>query len=184
MKLSSVKFTIKGETPLMMSNPQAMLQKPDSRGPKKRSPHEEEAEVAAYRDAKGFLVFPSLGVRNAIIEASSMHRVQRRSLKTFISHIQILPADWLPLFDKKNKPIKNYDIDIRRVVNKLAGAIMVARPIVPEWKTSFTLLFDPALLPSDPKELFAMLLDDAGTRIGIGAYRPAKSGWFGRFTVE
>jgi hypothetical protein len=38
-------------------------------------------------------------------------------------------------------------------------------------------------LPSDPKALFEMLLDDAGTRIGIGAYRPAKGGWFGRFTV-
>jgi hypothetical protein len=183
MKLSKANFTIHGATPLMMSNPAAMLKKADSRGPKKRSPQEEEAETAAYRDAKGWLVFPSLGVRNAIIEASSMHRVQRRSLKTFVSHIQIEPADFLPLVDKKNKPIKTYETDVRRVVNKTAGAIMVARPIVPEWSMSFTLLFDPQLLPSAADELFAMLLDDAGTRIGIGAYRPAKGGWFGRFTV-
>lgn len=185
MKLNKLNFAIKGETPLMMSNPQAMLIKSGDgpKGPKKRPPHEEEAEIAAYRDADGWLSFPALGVRNSIIEASGMHRVKTRSLKTFVSHIQIEPADLLRLTNLKGKPIKDYEIDIRRVVNKTAGAIMVARPIIKEWQVSFALLFDQQLMPSDPKALFEMLLDDAGTRVGIGAYRPAKGGWFGRFTV-
>jgi hypothetical protein len=183
MQLSKLRFAIKGETALMMSNPQAMLFKSDTRGPKKRSPLEEEAEIAAYRDAQGWLCFPAMGVRNSIIEASSMHRVKTRSLRTFVSHIQIEPGDLLPLTNLKGKRLKEYETDIRRVVNKQAGAIMVARPILPEWQTNFFLLFDKQLMPSDPKALFEMLLDDAGTRIGIGAYRPAKGGWFGRFTV-
>jgi len=183
MKLTKLNFAIKGETPLLMSNPQAMLVKVDSRGPKKRASHEEEAEIAAYRDPDGWLGFPAIGVRNSVIEAAGMHRVKTRSLRTFISHIQIEPADLLLLTDAKKKKIKDYVVDVRRVVNKQAGAIMVGRPLIEEWQTSFSLLFDAQLMPSDPKALFEMLLDDAGTRVGIGAYRPAKSGWFGRFSV-
>jgi len=183
MKLDRLSFKIKGETPLMMSNPQAMIRKADTKGPKKRSPQEEEAEIAAYRTPKGELAFPAIGVRNSVIEASSMHRAGRRSLTTFVSHIQIEPSDLLVVNNLKGKPVKEYEIDYRRVVNKTAGAIMVARPIVPEWMLTFELLFDAALMPSAADELFAMLLDDAGTRIGIGAYRPAKKGWFGRFSV-
>jgi hypothetical protein len=186
VKLSKLKFTIVGATALMMSNPQAMLQKngSGSRGPKKRAPHEEEAEIAAYRDAQGYLGFPALGVRNSVITAAGMHRVKTRSLKTFVSHIQIEPADLLVLTNAKGKKIKDYKIDIRRVVNKQMGAIMVARPIVEDWRATFELIFDPQLMPERPEDVFAMLLDDAGTRIGIGAYRPEKGGWFGRFTVE
>ena len=168
-----------------MSNPQGMLVSATegARGPKKRMTHDEEAEIAAYRNPDGWLGFPSIGVRNSIIEASGMHRVKTRSLKTFVSHIQIEPSDLLILTDLKGKKMKDYIVDVRRVVNKQAGAIMVGRPLVEEWKTSFALLFDAQLMPSDPKGLFEMLLDDAGTRVGIGAYRPAKTGWFGRFTV-
>lgn len=187
MKLTKLHFTIEGATPLMMSNPQSMVLSASTnggaRGPKKRPSHEEEAEIAAYRNADGWLAFPALGVRNSIIEAAGMHRVKTRSLKTFVSHIQIEPADLLVLVNEKNKPIKNYEIDIRRVVNKTMGAVMVARPTVAHWRAKFDIVFDPQLIPSNPAEIFAMLLDDAGTRIGIGAYRPAKGGWFGRFTV-
>jgi hypothetical protein len=168
----------------MMANPASMLQQPAARGPRKKSPEDEQAELASYRDRDGWLCFPALGVRNAIIDASGMHRSGRRSLKTFVNHIQIDPIDYLTITNSKGKKLKEFEIDTRRAVNKLAGAIMVSRPIVRDWRLAFALQFDPQLIPSDPRELFAMLLDDAGTRIGIGAYRPAKGGWFGRFTVE
>jgi hypothetical protein len=61
MKLESVKFSIKGATPLMMANPASMLQQPAARGPRKKSPEDEQAELASYRDRDGWLCFPALG---------------------------------------------------------------------------------------------------------------------------
>lgn len=34
-----------------------------------------------------------------------------------------------------------------------------------------------------PRELLRSFLLEAGSRIGVGDYRPEKTGWFGRFTV-
>jgi hypothetical protein len=57
---------------------------------------------------------------------------------------------------------------------------MAHRPRIDRWRLSFTLevdtgMFSPAVV--------RMLVDDAGKRIGLGDYRPARKGPFGKFVV-
>jgi hypothetical protein len=55
---------------------------------------------------------------------------------------------------------------------------------VRDWQATFTFVCDLSMLPHEkPEELLRHFLADAGTRIGIGDYRPEKTGWFGRFAV-
>jgi hypothetical protein len=188
MKLTEVTFTIEGMTPLMTCNPQKMAQQNGSggRGTKRIPTPEEDAELGTYRSPDGYLGVPALAVRNAVITAAGAYKHKARSLRGMVTHIMVEPQDLLLLHDAKGKPITEYKIDTRRAVLGTTGkkvAIMVSRPIIPDWRTSFTFIVDEELLPREAQELFETLLNDAGTRIGIGAYRPEKMGWFGRFKV-
>lgn len=187
MKLTEVSFEIEGITPLMTCNPQSMSQPNNGgRGIKHIPTPEEQAEMGTYRTPDGVLGIPALAIRNSVITAAGAFKVKTRNMRGFVTHVQIEPNDILPLTNKKNKPITEYEIDTRRAVLGTTGkkvAILVSRPIMAEWRTKFTFIVDEELLPRDPHELFKVLLGDAGTRIGIGAYRPEKMGWFGRFRV-
>jgi hypothetical protein len=52
---------------------------------------------------------------------------------------------------------------------------------------AFEFIYDSDLLPDDEptiRTLFTSVLNDAGNRIGLGDYRPQKTGWFGRYQVR
>jgi hypothetical protein len=188
MEIKQLSYTIQGVTPLLMHNPRGMMMSSDSAAPsksKKIPGAVEEAEIGAYRTPEGYLGFPSIGVRNCTITAAGAFKHKTRSWKTFVSHIQIEPADLLVLTDTKGSPLTEYEVDVRRTVIKGRGAILRARPLVKEWRTNFTFIVDVTMLPTDdPRGLIKTFLLEAGSRIGIGDYRPEKTGWFGRFTVE
>lgn len=179
-------YKIEGLTPLLLHNPRGMVAAAGA-GPSKtkRIPSpEEEAEIATYRTAEGVIGFPAIGIRNAMITAAGAFKHKTRSWKGFVSHFQIVPSDLLTLFDSKGKPITDYEIDVRRCVIKGHGSILRARPLINDWQTSFTFIADKSMLPTDdPFLLIKTFLLEAGSRIGIGDYRPEKTGWFGRFTV-
>lgn len=187
MEIRELNYTIEGLTPLLMHNPRAMMtMNENGSGPKKQKSipsAEDEAEMGAYRTADGVLAFPAIGVRNAMITAAGAFKYKTRSWKGFVTHIQIEPSDLLML-SNGDGPLTEYEIDVRRCVIKGRGAIVRARPIVKKWHTSFSFIVDTSMLPTDdPHGLIKTFLLEAGSRIGIGDYRPEKTGWFGRFTV-
>ena len=55
------------------------------------------------------------------------------------------------------------------------------RPLYPEWEMDVPVEFDPTLVTLT--ELFT-LFARAGSAIGIGAFRPEKNGYFGRFEIR
>src|SRR5437870_2455916 len=113
MEIKQLTYRIEGLTPLLMHNPQGMMLNPSASTPSKtkRLPsHEEEAELGAYRTAEGFLAMPSIAIRNCTITAAGAFKHKTRSWKSFVSHIQIEPADLMPLFDVDSKPITDYEI--------------------------------------------------------------------------
>jgi hypothetical protein len=59
--------------------------------------------------------------------------------------------------------------------------VVRARPRFERWSAHLEVIYDPELIEPD---LIVQVMADAGRRIGVGDYRPEKSGWFGRFTVE
>lgn len=190
MEIRELNYTIEGLTPLLMANPRSMMMRSQNNGgPKKQkavpSP-EDEAEMSVYRDADGLIGFPAIGVRNATITAAAAFKYKTRSWKGFVTHIQIEPNDLLMLSTPKGESITDYEIDMRRCVIRGArgAAIVRSRPLIRTWRTSFAFIVDTSMLPTDdPHGLIKTFLLEAGSRIGIGDYRPEKTGWFGRFTV-
>ncbi|MET0625736.1 MAG: hypothetical protein ABW250_22565 [Pyrinomonadaceae bacterium] len=186
MQVEQLTYTIQGLSPLLLNNPRGMLAQSTaapSRQKKIPTP-EEEAEGGTYRTAEGIIAVPAIAVRNAMITAAAGFKYKTRSWKGFVSHVEIRPAELLPLYDSHEEPVTSYEIDLRRAVIKGRGAVARARPLIRDWRASFTFVADTSALPHDrPRELLLQFLREAGARIGIGDYRPEKTGWFGRFTV-
>jgi hypothetical protein len=114
-----------------------------------------------------------------MINASAVFKAGKKPVSSLIAGtLRIEPFEVVCL-DKNNKPIKKYEIDLRRVVIQRQG-IIKARAVLPEWKARFTIVYDARFLNA---KLLKDVLDDAGARIGILAYRPQKKGWFGTFEV-
>jgi hypothetical protein len=177
------KLTIEGLTPLLLHNPAGSMfvAAGASKGRKIPTP-EDEAEKATYRLENGTLAIPAIAIRNCLVSASGAYKRGRYNLRTFLSHIMVEP-ELVPLLSSAGKPIKDYEIDIRRAVVNKSG-IMRARPKITIWQASFEVIYDPEMLANEDAEaLFAKILTDGGSRIGIGDYRPEKKGWFGRFQV-
>ena len=184
-------FEITGKSPGIMFNNPSMMAEGNSgvtktRGTKKYN-DEDEAEMRTYRNDKGNLIVPSVQIRASILEASKAYKLGRTNMKTLLNHLMIEPVDELELKSLKNRPIKTYNIDKRRVVVSRAG-IMRARPLVPEWKLTFSVevdreLMENSLQGTNTLEVLTKILSDAGKKQGIGDYRPQKGGSFGRFDI-
>jgi len=183
-KIKKFEFVIQGISPLLTNNPQAMRNNGNGGpGPINRVYDDlEEAEVRAYRTANGECAVPSIMIRNTIMNSAAFLRIKRIPLKQYIAHIQIEPGEFLVLLDPQTRtPLTTFEVNVQRCVVQKA-AIMRARPLFRNWAVEFAILADTELLP-DAHTILAAQLAEAGSRIGIGDYRPQKGGPFGRFTV-
>ncbi len=72
-------------------------------------------------------------------------------------------------------------VDARGVVNSGKARVIRYRPRFIEWAVLFNLSYDPSKVEA---ELLLHDMSNAGRYTGIGDYRPAKGGAFGRFDVE
>jgi hypothetical protein len=174
-----LKLRVTGISPLLTHNPLSMLDKDDlAKGRQIPSP-EEEAEAGVYRTADGSCAIPGVAFRSALVKASGAYRRGRRSLKSDIAHVQVEP-ELVPLRSPEGEPLTGYTVDLRRAVVQRQGVVR-ARPRFERWSADLEVIYDPELIEPD---LIVQVMADAGRRIGVGDYRPEKSGWFGRFTVE
>ena len=87
----------------------------------------------------------------------------------------------LPIRNKKGDDVTQFEVDSRRVVIPATGGSVIRhRARVDEWSVQFHLEIDLSQVTSD----FArMIIDDAGTKIGIGDFRPSRKGRYGKFVV-
>lgn len=144
----------------------------------------EVAELAAYRDKEGLLVHPSSAVLNALREAGSYHKQKgsRKSLK-YIVPAAVLPAsDWIELFhDQKEERLADFEVDSRSVVNqKVKARVVCHRARLEHYRARFRLQIDEDILDGS---MIHQLLEEAGVRVGIGAFRVQNGGPFGTFLV-
>ena len=179
-----VKITITGITPLLMNKFGETAEISVGSGTRptfsgaKGTPREQ-AEPKLYADDKGKLYIPGSNIFSCIIAAGIFHKSGKKQLTT--SKSSLIPAGCLvedivcPLGTDK------WEVDSRSVVNpSTQGRIMCHRPRVDSWSLSFTLDIDTSFF--DPK-LIRAVIDDAGKKIGLGDFRPARKGPFGRFVV-
>jgi hypothetical protein len=186
-------FTIEGVSDLMTHNPISMFISAAGgsapvKGGKKEPTREEVAELACYRLADGSCGIPALAVRGAVVAAATDYKVEKKrySLAKLLQGMEIAPMEFLTI-ECDGAPATDYAIDTRRAVNKnTKGAIIVHRPKFPAgWRLNFSLILDDDLFKNmaadDVRSTITSVLNDAGKRIGIGSYRPANKGWFGKF---
>lgn len=139
----------------------------------------EQAEPKRYCDTKGVLYIPGPNIFSALIAAGSFHKAGKSkitTMKTSLVPAGIQVEDLVCSLDTDQ-----WEVDSRSVViPSTGGRIMCHRPRVDKWSLSFTLDVDTTMF--DPK-LVRAIVDDAGKKIGLGDYRPARKGPFGRFVV-
>lgn len=186
--MQSVKVTIEGTTPLLMNKFTDATGVQISGGTSavmvgsKGTPREQ-AEKKLYADEAGKLHLPAPNIFRAIIDAGAFHKAGRAKITTHKS--SLVPAAVAivelacPIHVAGGPP--RWEVDSRSVViPSTGGRIMCHRPRLDQWAISFTLEVDTGMFTLP---LVRQLVDDAGKRIGLGDFRPARKGPFGRFVV-
>jgi hypothetical protein len=142
-----------------------------------KKPIEEQAEFAAYRCPESHnLYFPATNLQRALVAGATYSKGKgRASLQKSAAACLMLSPERLTF------GVSKFTIDSRPVVIPATkGRVMRHRPKLENWALSFTLEFDDTLItPAQARRI----VDDTGTRVGIGDFRPERKGPFGRFVV-
>lgn len=150
----------------------------------------DQAELFAYKDDENNLFIPGPAIFSAIVSAGKFHKHGKNKLTTFST--SLVPAGLIvtdlaiPLYTRteqgeRRQKLKHWEVDSRRIVNpSTRGAHICHRPRVDSYRALFNMEWDDTYFPQN---LVRMLVDDAGSKIGVLAFRPEKKGPFGRFTV-
>lgn len=182
-----IQVTIEGVSPLLMNrfdDGQEIAvtsgHKPAYHGSSRGTPRDE-ATRAAYRDEKtGELYVPGPNLFSMLVEAGKFHKLGKNRVTTQKS--SLIPAGLLIHELAVPLSTKQFEVDSRRVrIPATGGSIMRHRARVDTWKASFTLELDETVFSP---QFARTLVDDAGKKIGLGDYRPATRGPFGRFVVS
>ena len=174
--------TIKGMGQgILLHNPLGSMGK--GRGGMKVIPvAEEEAKGALYwTDDKKSLGFPAYNFHRGMIAASTGFKLpsnRKLSLSPVIAgDVTVHPS--MISFEKTD-----YEIFVCRAVVEGKG-VLRARPLLKDWQLTFEVHWESQQLGKDfHTELLPELLTKLGHSVGIGDFRPAKKGPFGRFVVE
>ena len=175
--MKTYNITIQGTSPLLMNRPSALIG--DISEDKK--PHsgdsQAEAEGRLY-EVDGKLYQPSTHLQGALVEAGKHKKVVGKGKSTY-SKIVGYACEINP-FEIIHKKQKWEVFSILAVNPTTKGRNLLHRPMLREWELDFEVTFDETEVPeSIMKELF----DIAGRIVGIGDWRPAKKGRYGKFQV-
>ena len=179
-----IKVEIQGVSPLLLNRFNEAAQEKSANatsavhGGKKAAPREQ-AHPKLYLDSNGNPVLPGPNLFRAIIDAGTFIKSGKSKVTTMRS--SLVPAGIALLeLELPIAPAK-WETDSRAVVIPATGGrIMCHRPRFDQWNVKFTLDVDQTLFS---EITVRELLDLAGQRIGIGDFRPARKGPFGRFKV-
>lgn len=180
-----IRVTIEGVSPLLMNRFTEANEVAVSGGTAvsfrgDRGTPREQATPKRYADKEGNLFIPGPNIYACLIAAGTFHKAGKSKVTTMKT--SLIPAGILLEEMVCQLDTNEWEVDSRSVViPSTGGRIMCHRPRVDRWCCSFTLdvdttMFGPILVRS--------IVDDAGKKIGLGDFRPARKGPFGRFVVK
>lgn len=178
--MRTIHVTIRGTTAMLMNRfteeAQAKASEGTSRRGQEHDPAYDDAEGRLYR-LDGQIYVPAEWVRQSCVAAAGYHKIGRRSAAVAAAAGILIQPEAL-IIDPQT-----WEVDSRPVtIPATRGRILRHRPKFPEGYTiGFDLKFDADILPG--RDLVRNIVDDAGSKVGIGDWRPAKRGPFGRFEV-
>lgn len=181
--MDSVEIQIRGVSALLMHGFGSDFENGDQSRTIIRMPKtpREQAESVVYRNRDHFYI-PSTWITAALRDAGANHKLRgsRRSLRFVVPGAVFVVEEHITICSN-GRPVEDFEVDSRPVtIPSTKGRIMRHRPRFDAWDMVFHLEVDPSKLPI---ELVHQLLEEAGRSIGIGDFRPAKGGPFGRFAI-
>lgn len=178
--MKTYNITIEGISPLLMNRPSQLDIGDKSKTAKRETQTPEEiAKVKIYKDANEKIYIPATWFQGCIIEAGKQKKMLGKgSAKATYSKIVGSSVEINPFEILLNEKWKVFSI---LAVNPTTrGKNVLHRPQFDKWKVSFEVTFEEEQIEvSVMKEIF----DIAGLRVGVGDWRPAKKGRFGKFQV-
>lgn len=176
--MKTINIEIEGTSPLLMNkyNVQAELERQKGKRITKVYIAKDEAKKSAYWSKDGkTLIIPNMVLYASILNASSFHKINRRSAKSILAgSIRVEPSE-ISLNTSK------YIIDTRPVVIQ-RNRVLKSRARLDKWKAEFQIIYNEKLI-SDPI-IIKTVLEESGERIGIMDFRPNKSGFYGCFKIN
>jgi hypothetical protein len=184
--MERIKCVIEGTSPLLCNkftdeaamkatNPGGASQIAGSKGTPR-----EQAEKKLYIGQDGKFIIPQPNLFRCIIDAGTYFKAGKSKVTTQKS--SLIPA--CVAISDVEIPIDHvepWDVDTRAVrIPSTGGRILCYRPCFQDWRLTFEIELDTEMMNA---KLMREIIDAAGKRIGLGDFRPATKGPFGRFVV-
>lgn len=140
----------------------------------------EQAEKKLYIGHDGKPMIPQPNVFRSIIDGGTFHKAGKSKVTTLKTSMipSCLAIDELEIPIIHREP---WVVDTRAVrIPSTGGRISTHRPMFHDWRLEFTMQLDDSIMAS---RMLRMVIDDSGKRIGLGDFRPACKGPYGRYVV-
>ena len=167
---------IKGISPLLMNRflPAELLETKVRHGNVKDVSVEDKLYVT--EDGKPYV--PSAYIRNSLIEAGKAVQIKGKRKTTYsklLGSTLIVQPDAIII----NSTMGWEPFTTTAVNPATKGRVTVTRPMFKDWWLKFEVIVTDDVSEED----FAKIFDEAGRYVGIGDWRPAKKGMYGKFIV-
>lgn len=181
-----IQVTIEGTTPLICNKFTDAAAESASSGSRGSSAAADRGTPLAIAEGKLYIgisgnpTIPQPNLMRCLIDGGRFHKVGKSQLTTSKSSMlfSCVDIEGAEIEIEHRQPWK---VDTRAVrIPSTGGRILAHRPMFDDWRLSFEVVLDETIL--GPK-LFRQVVDDAGKRIGLGDFRPATKGPYGRFGV-
>ncbi len=182
---TEIEVTIQGVTPLICNRFTDEAQESATTGNRistigDRGTPLEQAEKKLYIGSDGKPMIPQPNLFRCIIDAGTYFKAGKSKVTTQKS--SLIPAclevygTELPIVHKEP-----WQVDTRPVrIPSTGGRILAHRPMFNDWQLTFIMNYEPDMIGA---KLLREIMDAAGRRIGLGDFRPACKGPFGKFVV-
>jgi hypothetical protein len=180
-----INVTIEGVTPLLCNKFTDAASMAATNGTRSsavgdRGTPREQAEARLYVGQDNKHVIPQPNIFRAIIDAGTFFKAGKSKITT--QKTSLIPACVaIPCVEVPIEHKDPWEVDTRAVrIPSTGGRILCHRPFFHDWRLSFTIDLDTDIIGV---KLLREILDAAGKRIGLGDFRPACKGPFGKFVV-
>lgn len=181
-----IDITIEGTTPLICNRFTDAAAESASNGTRSssaatdRGTPQEIAVSKLYIGLNGTPTIPQPNLLRCLIEGGRFHKVGKSQVTTAKSSMLFACIDVdgaeIPIIHKQP-----WKVDTRAVrIPSTGGRILAHRPMFDDWCLEFVMDIDVTIM--SPR-LMRQIIDDAGKRVGLGDFRPATKGPYGRFVV-
>lgn len=184
--METVNVEISGRTPLLLRRftDEAAMQATDGNSAAIKTSNgktpRQQAEENLYLDEEGNICVPQPNMFRSLIDAGKFFKAGKSKVTTQKSSL-VPSAIELEGVTYRLEHDEDWTVDTRPVrIPATGGRILRHRPMFNDWKLRFVLRYDPKIMS---KELVRDIVDAAGTRIGIGDFRPDCKGPYGKFVV-